>query len=79
MLGLGLEAYKILKHLIEPESKKVFTHIHTHTDGNMSKEHMSKEQMSHLAIQQAHRIMRKNKSHCLKPLSFGGALCYSNR
>ena len=74
MLGLGLEAYKILKHLIEPEGKKVFTHIYTHRDGNMSK-----EQMSHLAVQPAHRIMRKNKSHCLKPLSFGGALCYSNR
>ena len=41
MLGLGSEAYKILKHLIEPESKKVFTHIYTYTDGNMSKEHIA--------------------------------------
>ena len=31
MLGLGSEAYKILKHLIEPERKKVFTHIYTDT------------------------------------------------
>ena len=75
----GIGSIQILKHLIEPGSKKVFTHIYTHRDGNMSKEHMSKVQMSHLAVQPAHRIMRKNKSHCLKPLSFGGALCYSNR